>query len=75
MERIYQGGGRLVCTLWIEHIVDVFDPEVGRVCRFVKLGGKSREWKGGAVACGDPTHTDRHQAAVGLAIDAGLNVG
>lgn len=29
----------LVCTLWIDHIVDVFDPEVGRVRRPARAAG------------------------------------
>lgn len=43
----------LVCTLWMDQIVAVFDPEVGHDRRFIKLGGRSREWKGGAVARGE----------------------
>lgn len=39
-------GSRLVCTLWVDLIVDVHDPELGRVRRFVKMGGRSRRWKG-----------------------------
>lgn len=36
----------LVCTLWADLIVSVFDPVGERVRRFVRLGGKSRQWKG-----------------------------
>jgi len=42
----------LVCTLWIDQIVDVWDATENRNRRFVKLGGKSRAWKGLAVAHG-----------------------
>lgn len=38
-------GSKLVCTLWVELIVDVHDPELGRVRCFVKMGGRSRRWK------------------------------
>jgi len=39
-------GSKLVCTLWVDLIVDVYDPELGRMRRFVKMGGRSRRWKG-----------------------------
>ncbi|WP_374366038.1 hypothetical protein [Piscinibacter sp.] len=39
-------GSKLVCTLWVDLIVDVHDPELGRARRFVKMGGRSRRWKG-----------------------------
>jgi hypothetical protein len=42
----------LVCTLWVDGIVDVYDPQSQRVRRFVRLGGKSRDWKGVAVQHG-----------------------
>lgn len=42
----------LVCTLWVDGIVDVYDPQAQRVRRFVRLGGKSRDWKGVAVQHG-----------------------
>ncbi len=37
---------KLVCTLWVDLIVNVHDPELGRARRFVKMGGRSRRWKG-----------------------------
>jgi hypothetical protein len=39
-------GSKLVCTLWVDLIVDVYDPELGRVRRFLKMGGRARRWKG-----------------------------
>ena len=42
----------LVCTLWADRIASVFDPAGGRVRRFVRLGGKSRQWKGVAKSHG-----------------------
>lgn len=39
-------GSKLVCTLWADLIVDVHDPVLGRVRRFVKMGGRSRRWRG-----------------------------
>lgn len=52
----------LVCTLWVDHIVDIFDPDVSRVRRFVKLGGKSREWKGVAISHGNEARRNLEQA-------------
>lgn len=43
----------LVCTLWIDCIVDIHDPQENRTRRFVRLGGKSREWKGVAIRHGE----------------------
>jgi hypothetical protein len=42
----------LVCTLWVDGIVDVYDLQEQRVRRFVRLGGRSRDWKGVAVQHG-----------------------
>lgn len=39
-------GGKLVCTIWVDEIVEVHDPELGHARRFVKMGGRSRRWKG-----------------------------
>lgn len=47
-----QGRRALVNSLWVDRIVDVFDPEETRTRRFVKLGARSRKWNGQAVAHG-----------------------
>lgn len=39
-------GGKLVCTIWVDEIVEVHDPELGLTRRFVKMGGRSQRWKG-----------------------------
>lgn len=39
-------GDKLVCTIWVDEIVEVHDPELGLARRFVKMGGRSRRWKG-----------------------------
>lgn len=39
-------GGKLVCTIWVDEIVQVHDSESGLTRRFVKMGGRSRRWKG-----------------------------
>jgi hypothetical protein len=36
----------LVCTLWVDLIVQVQDAKQGRVRRFVKMGGRSQRWRG-----------------------------
>ena len=55
----------LVCTLWRDQILEVADDaEGGRPRRFVKLGGKMREWKGPAVAQGQPTRQAGITAAI-----------
>lgn len=41
-------GKRLVCTVWTDLVADIFDPEIGRVRRFVVLGGMSTLWMTGA---------------------------
>lgn len=52
----------LVCTLWVDSIVDIFDPDVGRIRRFVKLGGKSKEWRGVAIAHGQEARSNLEDA-------------
>ena len=42
----------LVCTLWNDQIVTVFDPLSQTHRRFIKLGGKKKKWKGPAVTHG-----------------------
>ncbi len=39
-------GGSLVCTLWVDLIVQIEDAKQGRVRRFVKMGGRSQRWRG-----------------------------
>lgn len=41
-----EDGRALVCTLWVDFIVDVHDRAEGKTRRFVKMGGRSRRWKG-----------------------------
>jgi len=53
----------LVCTLWLDQIVDVFDSEEGRIRRFVKIGGKQKAWKGPAVAHGEEADKNLRKAA------------
>lgn len=52
----------LVCTLWADRIVSVFDPATERVRRFVRLGGKSRQWKGVAKRHGDDAKKNLERA-------------
>ncbi len=42
----------LVCTLWVDAIVEIFDEQENRPRRFVRLGGQAREWKGVAISHG-----------------------
>ncbi len=54
----------LVCTLWRDQILDIEDDaEGGRLRRFVRLGGKMREWKGPAVAHGREADENLRRAA------------
>lgn len=53
----------LVCTLWRDHIVTVFDSKEGRTRRFVRLGGKMRAWKGPAVAHGENADKNLRRAS------------
>lgn len=39
-------GRGLVCTLWVDLIVQVQDAKQGRVRRFVKMGGRLQRWRG-----------------------------
>lgn len=52
----------LVCTLWVDTIVDVYDPVEDRNRRFVKLGGKSRAWRGVAIRHGEDAHENLERA-------------
>lgn len=52
----------LVCTLWVDTIVDIYDAVEGRNRRFVKLGGKSRTWKGVAIRHGEDAHENLERA-------------
>lgn len=52
----------LVCTLWIDLIVDVNDPKEGRVRRFVKMGGRSKRWHGVAVKHGKEAQANLERA-------------
>jgi len=42
----------LVCTLWSDEILRVFDDVENRTREFVKIGGKRRRWKGPAIQHG-----------------------
>lgn len=55
-------GSRLVCTLWVDLIVDVYDPELGRMRRFVKMGGRSRRWKGVGMQHGQQARANLDKA-------------
>lgn len=52
----------LVCTLWADRIATVIDPVDGCVRRFVRLGGKSRQWKGVAKMHGDDAKNNLERA-------------
>lgn len=56
------GKSALVCTLWTDHIVEIPDPTIGRARRFVKLGGKSRVWKGVAISHGNEARSNLEYA-------------
>lgn len=56
--------GKLVCTIWRDRIAGVFDPLENRLRRFVRLGGKSRVWKGVAVAHGQDARDNLERAIV-----------
>ncbi len=56
------GDHALVCTLWIDLIVDVQDPKEGRVRRFVKMGGRSKRWLGVAVKHGKEAQENLERA-------------
>ena len=56
------GDRELVCTLWIDLIVDVMDPKEGRVRRFVKMGGRSKRWHGVAVKHGREAQANLERA-------------
>lgn len=55
-------GSKLVCTLWVDLIVDVHDPELGRARRFVKMGGRSRRWKGVGMQHGTEARANLNKA-------------
>jgi len=52
----------LVCTLWVDTIAEIFDSEENCVRKFVRLGGKSREWKGLAVSHGEDARNNLERA-------------
>jgi len=55
-------GRSLVCTLWVDLIVDVDDPELRRLRRFVKMGGRSRRWKGVGMQHGQQARANLDKA-------------
>ncbi len=55
-------GTALVCTLWTDLIVDVIDPDSGRVRRFIKMGGRSKSWQGVAVQHGREAQANLERA-------------
>lgn len=55
-------GGRLVCTLWVDLIVQVEDAKQGRVRRFVKMGGRSQRWRGVGQMHGEEARANLDQA-------------
>lgn len=52
----------LICTLWLDRIVTVRDPDETRERRFVRLGGRSRKWEGPAVAHGRDARANLSEA-------------
>ncbi|MFS2037032.1 hypothetical protein ACEN8I_23615 [Polaromonas sp. CT11-55] len=42
----------LVCTLWSDQIVRIFDPVEERDRRFVRIGGRKKAWRGPAIKHG-----------------------
>ncbi|HYE71633.1 MAG TPA: hypothetical protein VD932_08945, partial [Aquabacterium sp.] len=52
----------LVCTLWVDFMVDVHDRAEGRVRRFVKMGGRSRRWKGIGIQHGQKARENLDKA-------------
>lgn len=52
----------LVCTLWVDLIVNVDDPAQNRVRRFVKIGGRSRQWHGVAKQHGEEARANLERA-------------
>lgn len=55
-------GQALVCTLWVDFIVDVHDRAEGRTRRFVKMGGRSRRWKGIGIQHGQKARDNLDKA-------------
>lgn len=55
-------GHMLVCTLWVDFIVDVHDKAEGRVRRFVKMGGRSKQWHGVAKKHGKEARANLEKA-------------
>ncbi|NHZ99686.1 hypothetical protein [Massilia sp. CCM 8734] len=53
----------LVCTLWTDEIVSVFDPLEAKVRKFVKIGGKMKLWKGPARTHGAQADQNLRRAA------------
>ncbi|MBI1890266.1 MAG: hypothetical protein HYS18_06465 [Burkholderiales bacterium] len=53
----------LVCTLWADRIITVYDNKEERTRRFVKIGGKERAWKGPAIQHGKDASENLAQAA------------
>lgn len=54
----------LVCTLWVDRIVEVYDAQEQRTRRFVRLGGRSKKWRGGAVKRGREARDNLDKAVV-----------
>lgn len=52
----------LVCTLWKDEIVKVFDDEENRERQFIKIGGKMREWRGPAKKHGEDAQNNLQRA-------------
>ena len=53
---------RLVCTVWADLVAPVHDPVTGTIRRFVVLGGRSSQWKGGAVKRGRESRENLERA-------------
>lgn len=55
-------GQKLVCTLWVDLIVDIYDGTQGCVRRFVKMGGRSRKWLGVGKQHGEEARSNLERA-------------
>jgi hypothetical protein len=55
-------GGALVCTLWVDLMVHVHDPEQNRVRRFVRMGDRTRKWQGVAMRHGKDSRDNLEKA-------------
>ncbi len=55
-------GQKLVCTLWTDLIVEVYDSQLKQVRRFVKMGGRSKKWVGVGKQHGEQARSNQDRA-------------